>query len=88
MNNETPRTEAALVDNADLHDWGHGKSNMVPADFARELERELNGLKAWKTAAMAVLSDWENVWEAAGKPGTVGMSKAECVKYYIRGNVK
>lgn len=37
----TPRTDAARIDNADLHDQGYGKSEMVRADFARELEREL-----------------------------------------------
>jgi hypothetical protein len=39
--NDTPRTEEARIDNADLSDWGTGKSEYVPADFARTLEREL-----------------------------------------------
>lgn len=39
---DTPRTENARIDNADLTDWGTGKSEFVHADFARELERELN----------------------------------------------
>ncbi len=36
----TPRTEEALIDNADLSDEGWGKSEMVHADFARKLETE------------------------------------------------
>lgn len=44
MSTDTPKTEAALIDNADLYDTGHGKSEMVPADFARKLEREITRL--------------------------------------------
>jgi hypothetical protein len=36
----TPRTEEALIDNGALCDWGHGKSDMVYADFARQLWEE------------------------------------------------
>lgn len=42
----TPRTDAALIDNADITDWGTGKSNWVSADFARQLEKELSAAKA------------------------------------------
>ncbi len=38
---DTPRTEAARIHNADLSDQGSGLSEMVHADFARGLEREL-----------------------------------------------
>lgn len=46
MNSDTPRTEKARIDNADLNDWGIGKSYYVYASFARELERENNQLQA------------------------------------------
>ena len=42
---DTPRTDAELIPNADLSDWGCGNSTMVRAEFARELERELDLLK-------------------------------------------
>lgn len=42
----TPRTDAALIDNADLHDEGYGKSHMVDGDFARTLETELATARA------------------------------------------
>jgi hypothetical protein len=47
----TPRTEAARIDNADLHDVGYGLSEMVAADFARQLERELAALRQRLEAA-------------------------------------
>ena len=56
----TPRTEEALIDNSDLHDQGWGKSEMVHADFARQLERELTALRA--------LTDWRGI-ESAPKDG-------------------
>ena len=40
METKTPKTDAALIDNADLSEWGCGKSNYVDADFARQLEQE------------------------------------------------
>lgn len=44
MTNKTPKTDAALIDNADLSEWGCGKSNHVDADFARQLEEENNNM--------------------------------------------
>lgn len=43
---DTPRTEEALIDNALLYEWGTGKSDYVPAEFARTLERELQAALA------------------------------------------
>lgn len=40
---------------------------------------ELERLRAWKAEAMEVLGQWEQVWEAAGRPGPLGGSKAEAV---------
>jgi len=33
-------------------------------------------LKRWKREALIVLDEWEAVWEAAGRPGPLGKSKA------------
>ena len=44
-------------------------------DAADEVER----LRRWKAEAMTVLADWEAVYEAAGKPGPLGVSKARAV---------
>lgn len=54
--NDTPRTDAEGVRFARLMvEWpepGKAKTTeLIPADFARELERELNALKAWQTKA-------------------------------------
>ncbi len=50
----TPRTDAAVIPNADLSDQGHGDSPYVYADFARELERDILDLteKCAKQAAV------------------------------------
>lgn len=40
---------------------------------------ELDRLRAWKAEALAVLGEWEFVWEAAGRPGALGESKARAV---------
>lgn len=41
---------------------------------------ELDRLRAWKREALAVLAEWEKVWEAAGRPGVLGESKATAVR--------
>ncbi len=53
MNPETPRTDAARIDNADLHDQGFGKSNFVSADDMAQLERELAAMTAERDALKA-----------------------------------
>lgn len=45
-------------------------------------------LEDWKESAMSILSDWDMVWEASGKPGKLGSSKAESVLKYIQYQVK
>ncbi len=40
---------------------------------------ELANLRRWKAEAMEVLCDWERVFEAAGRPGPLGGSKAQAV---------
>lgn len=44
---------------------------------------ELRRLRAWKSEALEVLNAWEQVWEAAGRPGRPGSSKAESVRRFI-----
>ena len=38
---------------------------------------EIERLRAWKAEATEVLATWENVWEAVGRPGELGASKAQ-----------
>jgi hypothetical protein len=40
-------------------------------------DAELQDLVRWKDEALAVLSQWEKVWQAAGRPGPLGRSMAE-----------
>lgn len=44
---------------------------------------ELERLRRWKDEALAVLSEWEKTWVAAGRPGRLGASKAESVRQEI-----
>lgn len=41
---------------------------------------ELERLRGWKAQAMTVLSEWEETWIAAGRPGRPGTSKAVSVR--------
>ena len=50
------------------------------SDPTEELER----LRAWKREAMIVLAEWESVWEAAGRPGALGASKASAVRRVVQ----
>lgn len=47
------------------------------------LVRENERLNQWKREALVVLSDWEEVWEAAGRPGRLGSSKAKNVLHEV-----
>jgi hypothetical protein len=44
---------------------------------------EVERLREWKAEAMTVLGDWEAVWEAAGRPGQLGGSKAQGVREWV-----
>jgi hypothetical protein len=73
---------------ADLGDWSEpvqvrindlrptGQVEMV---MQRPDHDELTQLRAWKAEAVEVLGQWEQAWEAAGRPGPLGGSKAEAV---------
>ena len=52
-------------------------------DQVKKLQHEVRELEAWKESAMMVLGEWEKVWEAAGKPGKLGASKAVSVREYL-----
>lgn len=41
------------------------------------IEGELARLEGWKFEAMVVLGKWDEVFEALGKPGAIGASKAD-----------
>lgn len=41
---------------------------------------EIEELRRWKAEATHVLSQWDDVWQAAGSPGPLGSSKAAAVK--------
>ena len=43
-------------------------------------------LEEWKREALRVLAKWEQVWIAAGSPGSLGSSKAESVLKFIHAN--
>lgn len=53
--------------------------NVSLFDEVKKLQLEVRELEAWKKSAMQVLDEWEKVWEAAGRPGKLGASKAASV---------
>jgi hypothetical protein len=48
------------------------------------LRSDVANLLTWKMEASLVLEDWEKVWEAAGRPGPLGASKAANVLSAVR----
>lgn len=48
---------------------------------------EIGRLMEWKESVMEILTKWDAVWEAAGRPGKLGSSKAESVREFILSNV-
>jgi hypothetical protein len=58
-----------------LMDLSRGKPQLRSAldAFSAEFDR----LQAWNAEAAAALAAWEQVWEAAGRPGRLGTSKPE-----------
>lgn len=47
---------------------------------------EIARLRRWKAEAIDVLAAWELVWDAAGRPGRPGQSKAEAVRRLLDAN--
>ncbi len=48
-----------------------------------KLQDQIRELQMWKESAMVVLKDWDEVWEAAGKPVKYGDSKSKSVREYL-----
>lgn len=44
---------------------------------------EIDRLRRWKDEACQVLDAWESVWNAAGRPGHPGQSKAASVRQWV-----
>lgn len=41
---------------------------------------ETERLRQWKAEALVVLAQWDEVWDALGRPGGLGESRAEASK--------
>lgn len=67
------REEAGQLRGA-LHD--HEKMLAAEVERRERTEKERDALRNWKTSAMNVLAEWDTAWEAAGRPGKLGSSKA------------
>jgi hypothetical protein len=52
--------------------WGDHVAITLAMAAADEIER----LRRWKSEALKVIDEWEMTWEAAGRPGPLGASKA------------
>jgi hypothetical protein len=55
-----------------VHSRWDGQEGKECADALKEIDY----LRRWQLEATAVLAEWERVWEAAGRPGQLGQSKA------------
>jgi hypothetical protein len=44
---------------------------------------KIERLEQWKADAITILDGWDDVWEAAGKPGPWGASKHESTRDYV-----
>lgn len=54
-----------------------------PAETLDDIVADRRKLAAWKADALILLAQWEQVWEAAGRPGLLGSSKAASVREWI-----
>jgi hypothetical protein len=59
-------------------------SELLASDAAQEAMAERQRLLDWKESAMQVMAEWDLAWEAAGKPGALGSSKAGSTTEWIR----
>lgn len=46
---------------------------------------EIDFLRRWRAEAVVVLDEWDRVWDAAGRPGQPGRSKAAAVLDWVQG---
>jgi len=56
----------------------------MPERDVEPLFDSVEHLIRWKAEAMMVLDEWERVWEAAGRPGALGESKARAMLRWVR----
>lgn len=57
----------------------HPKWYKLQAEVMLAAANEIEALRAWKAEATEVIGSWEQVWEALGRPGRLGESKAAAV---------
>lgn len=55
----------------------------IPSDRPHRPRNQSARLRQWKREAITVLTAWEAVWEAAGRPGRLGQSKAEAMLKWV-----
>lgn len=74
-----------------VRDWWPGmdsfdsaRGETVPHPLAKEAAAEIEALRAWKAEAIEVIGQWEKVWDALGRPGRLGESKAAAVLRFIQ----
>jgi len=53
---------------------------MKPETILGVMVAHAQQLENWKESATFILTEWDSVWEAAGKPGQLGSSKAAAVR--------
>lgn len=53
-----------------------------PCDV-RKAADEIERLRRWQAEQIAVSNDWEQTFQALGRPGAIGRSKAQCVRDHV-----
>lgn len=75
-----PMSDEQLAFLRKVHEMTPGSRSDLSKREVGELLAEVDHLRAWKAEAMAVHVEWEATWQAAGRPGRLGGSKAVGVR--------
>ena len=79
-------TLAGYFESQDMRFWEF--LSVCDRNLVDRQEEEISRLRDWKMSATEVISGWEDVWEAAGRPGRLGQSKSVAVMNLILENLK
>ena len=59
------------------------KKRYTPPWIIKDVIDEIDRLTRWKREALIVIEGWEETWESAGRPGSLGESKSLAVAKQI-----
>ena len=71
-----PESEEGCCDDSRTGCDCHAPTMWAAADALEAQATRITELERWKAEALVVLGQWDEVWEALGRPGPLGSSKA------------